>query len=221
MDDQIKIRGIRVELGEIKSIISNHPHIQEAVITAVSTDNYEKKIIAYIVPKSNQLDIKELRTYTQQKMPLYMVPEIFMKIKSIPLNSNGKVDRNRLPEPTSDEVRISDVNVPPTNITERKIKEVWVDILKQDNISINDNFFDVGGHSLLILQVKTKLELVFEKKIELMDLFQYPTIATLSARINNAGLDNTPFESLRAKGKDRRRALQDRRKRRENLNKQR
>ncbi|WP_335871248.1 amino acid adenylation domain-containing protein [Bacillus sp. 2205SS5-2] len=215
LDDQIKIRGIRVELGEIQSIISSHPLVKESVVITVLATNGDKRIAAYFVPHDDLVEIAELRAYVKEKIPSFMVPGAFIKIKAIPLNANGKVDRRNLPDPTiSFNERVSVLSISPKTEIEEKIGEVWKELLGVKHVGIHDNFFDIGGHSLLILQAKTKLAKLLRRDIPLVDFFQYPTISSLATQLTKEGEESLRFEKFKSRGSNRRNALQKRRNKR-------
>ncbi len=212
LDDQIKIRGIRVELGEIQSIIASHPLVKEAVVIPVLATNGDKRLTAYFLPQNAKLKVAELRAYVKGKLPSFMIPGAFVKIEAIPLNANGKVDRRKLPDPTISFNELPSVSsFPPTTELEEEIGEVWKELLGVRQVGIHDNFFDIGGHSLLILQAKTKLAKVLQRDIPLVDFFQYPTVSSLATHLSREGEESLRFDKSKDRGSNRRNALQQRR----------
>jgi amino acid adenylation domain-containing protein len=219
LDDQIKIRGIRVELGEIQSIIVGHPLVKDAVVITFLTTTGEKRLAAYFVPQSEKLEVAELRSYVIGKLPSFMIPQAFVKINSIPLNANGKVNRKKLPDPTNafNEL-VSVTSIPPSTELEEVISEMWKELLGVNQVGIHDNFFDIGGHSLLILQAKTKMAKLLKRDIPLVDFFQYPTVSSLATHLSKDEEESYRFGKSKDRGSNRRDALQQRRRQRQNKN---
>lgn len=215
LDDQIKIRGIRVELGEIQSIISSHPLVKEVVVITALTANGDKRLAAYFVPQNEKLEVVELRAYVKEKLPSFMIPGAFVKLEAIPLNANGKVDRRKLPDPTFSFNELLSVfsvsSISPTTELEEEIGEVWKELLGVSQVGIHDNFFDIGGHSLLILQAKTKLAKLLQRDIPLVAFFQYPTVSSLATHLSEDGEESSRFGKSKDRGSNRRNALQQRR----------
>jgi amino acid adenylation domain-containing protein len=175
LDQQVKIRGFRIELGEIESVLCAKAGVKQAVVM-VHEDEGEKRLIAYIVPlgKSEQ-PTAELRAYLKQKLPEYMVPAAFVILPELPLTPNGKVNRKALPMPEGTR-QTEKVYVAPRGEAERIIVKIWQDLLRVDAVGIDDNFFDLGGHSLLLVRMVSKLQDAFHKDITVVDLFQHPTV---------------------------------------------
>jgi acyl carrier protein len=197
-DDQIKLRGFRVELREIQSILNQHPGLKESVVvvsedlTDVTSDQQkietksfkpDKHLVAYVVPKNNSIIVSELRTFLRQKVPDYMVPRFFIQLESLPLTPNGKVDQRRLPSPhDSRQQHLQQLSEPRTE-TELLIAQVWEEVLRLERIGIDDNFFELGGHSLLVTKLVSKLGEIFRREISVRTLFEAPSIRTFAARI--------------------------------------
>jgi amino acid adenylation domain-containing protein len=183
IDEQVKIRGHRIELGEIRSVLSDHPGVAECVVIAGGEPD-EKRLAAYFVSKKTgaRISPNSLRIFLRDRLPEYMVPASFVELEALPLTAGGKVDRQVLPapEPPRDESEF----MPPQTRAERMIEEVWREVLRLDRVSIHSNFFDLGGHSLLMLQAQGKLQKVFNREISMVDLFKYPTINLLAEFID-------------------------------------
>lgn len=182
-DDQVKIRGFRIELDEIISAILNHPNIEQTVVVQHVDERQHKHIIAYVTYKDEKTHDEELRHYLNKRLPSYMIPSQFIELESIPLNPNGKLDKERLPPPfLSDENDYSS----PTSKMERQIATIWNKLLNKTHISITDNFFDIGGTSLLVIELVSIINrsLDISPKIGPVDLYQYPTIKGLAAFLN-------------------------------------
>ncbi|MEH2349573.1 MAG: amino acid adenylation domain-containing protein [Nostoc sp.] len=190
IDHQVKIRGFRIELGEIEMLLSQHPAVGENVVVVTEDSLGDKRLIAYIVPSAEYTDFQdslafkiydsELRNYLKERLPDYMLPSTFMMLESLPLTPSGKLDRRALPQPDYLRPELETTYVMPRNDVERIIAEVWQNILNIKKVGIQDNFFDIGGHSLNILQVYSKLRELLKANLAITDLFKYPTISALS-----------------------------------------
>jgi acyl carrier protein len=142
------------------------------------------RLVAYIEPRPGQkLTAGEMRAFLEKDLPDYMVPSYFVFLEAFPLNPNGKVDRKRLPMPSTDRPELATDYVSPRNDVERKIALIWQEVLGLEKVGINDNFFELGGHSLLLAKVNERLEQTFDQSFSMVDLFRYPTIAQLAKRI--------------------------------------
>jgi amino acid adenylation domain-containing protein len=183
-DNQVKIRGYRVELGEIENqIIKFGPEFAQVLVIPQKDISGTPCLVAYIVVGKLTPAINELREFLNRKLPDYMVPSDFVFIESFPLLPNGKIDQRALPAPQR-ERSLSDADViQPKNSLERFIAEVWQDVLKINNIGFNDNFFDLGGHSLLMMKVISKLSKKLNQKLTALELLQYTTIRKLAEYI--------------------------------------
>jgi len=179
-DFQVKIRGLRIELGEIESLLLKLNHISQCTVMLREDRAGDKRLVAYLVFEPGQ-DVAptDLRKYLLEKLPDYMVPHHFVRLDAMPLSPNGKTDRRALPKPEVD--RSTDESyIAPRNKTENVIAETWQDLLDVSNIGINDSFFDLGGHSLLVVKMLRRLKKSFTEDLTIVDLFQYPSIASLA-----------------------------------------
>ncbi len=159
LDNQVKIRGFRIELGEIGVALSQHPAVRETVVLAREDIPGNKRLVVYVVPGQKQAPtFNELRGFLQQKLPEYMVPSSFVFLDTLPLTPNGKVDRRALPAPDRTRPEPGETFVAPHSPLESLIAEVWKEVLGVDQVSVYDNFFDLGGHSLLSMKVVAHLE---------------------------------------------------------------
>ncbi|MBL7939470.1 MAG: amino acid adenylation domain-containing protein [Flavobacteriales bacterium] len=192
-DGQVKIRGFRVELGEIENAISTMPGIRDRVVMARKDLPGDHQLVAYIVPadfdpeidkKRGEALIAMVRRSLQERLPAYMLPSFHVLLNEIPLNPNGKVDKKKLPVPDRRAVQMTVEHVAPRNETERRIAEIWSKVLGLDNIGIHSSFFDLGGHSILGIQVLTQIEQQFGRTYGLNLLFRSPTIAELALELN-------------------------------------
>ncbi|WP_082209932.1 non-ribosomal peptide synthetase, partial [Fischerella sp. PCC 9605] len=187
IDHQVKLRGFRVELGEIEAFLVQHQAVREAVVVVREHNGDDKRLVAYVVPKSefcqddatsNQL-VQQLRDFLQQKLPGHMVPSAIVLLEALPLAPSGKVDRRALPVPSfKNESELG--FVAPRTPTEEIVADIWGQVLKQEHIGIHDNFFDLGGHSLLATQAISRLREAFKLELPLRCLFEAPTVAQLA-----------------------------------------
>ncbi|WP_193196878.1 non-ribosomal peptide synthetase [Nostoc sp. MG11] len=183
IDNQVKIRGFRIELGEIEGLLAQHLAVWENVVVVREDELNDKRLVAYVVPKTEQsLTVAELRRFLNDQLPSYMVPSAFVMLESLPLTSNGKIDRRALPAPESREGL--EVNfVAPRTPQEEILVKIWADILKVEPVGIHDNFFELGGNSLLGAQVISRLRVAFSIDLSLHRLFISPTVAELANNI--------------------------------------
>src|SRR5438093_381914 len=183
-DYQVKIRGHRIELGEVEAVVSQHPAVRETVVVAREDSPGDKRLVAYVVPRPDQTpQTGELRSYLKQKMPEYMVPTGFVMLEALPLTPNGKVDRRRLPAPDRSRPEHESGYVAPRNKVELRLVEVWQEALDIKPISVTDNFFDLGGHSLLAVRLFIQIEKSFGRSLPLATIFKAPTVEQLAAMI--------------------------------------
>jgi hypothetical protein len=231
LDDQVKLRGFRIELGEIEAVLQAHPAITGVVVVAgaegagqftrldqeSSSDGLPvsanpRRLVAYLTtaqppPPSHS----ELRRFLREKLPDYMVPSLFIWLEALPRLPNGKVDRRALPVPESWRPQPEAVYVAPGNAVQRTIVTIWQEVLQVEKVGIYDNFFDLGGHSLLMAKVWHKLHNRFHKTLSMVDMFQYPTVHALATYIsqeNKAPLAPPPTEALDEKLQAGKRRLQ-------------
>ncbi len=172
-DEQVKIRGFRIELAEIKNLLSKKEGIKDVVIVDWKKESGEKNLCSYIV-SDEEIKVPEMREYLSLKLPEYMIPTYFIRLDELPLTSNGKLDRKRLPVP---KVKIGSDYVAPDTEQEKKIADVWAEVLGLEKIGIHNNFFDLGGNSLDIIKLNSNLNEVFGRDIPLIIMFRYPTIS--------------------------------------------
>jgi surfactin family lipopeptide synthetase A len=206
VDHQVKIRGFRVELQEIETVLQTHPAVQDAVVIMREDQPGNKQLAAYLTSaQPAEPDVNDLRQFVKQRLPDYMVPAAFMVLESLPLTPNGKVDRRALPAPEP-ALRAETAYVKPQTETEAAIAAVWQDVLGLDRVGIHENFFEIGGHSLLVVQVHSRLEQVLAAELSVVDLFQYPTIHALAQYL---GQQNAPSSAEAAQNRGQRRTARD------------
>jgi acyl carrier protein len=183
-DLQIKIRGYRVEPGEIEAVLSQHPLVSQAVVV-FRGDEGRERLIAYVMSLHlRPANSDEVRQYLKQRLPDHMVPSAIVVLRSFPTTVNGKVDRGALPHP--EEIEKDRVMVAPQTSMEKELAGLWSELLNVADISVHDNFFDLGGHSLLATQLVSRMRRVFNKKLQLRTIFDSPTIAKLAPAIEGA-----------------------------------
>ena len=185
-DFQVKVRGFRVELGEIESRLNDHPGIAQCIVTATEKDRTNTICAYYTIHPAaggNRPTRAELRDYLDNLLPDYMVPAFLIELDEMPLNANGKINRKALPAP--DTAAMADTYVPPASETEKLLAEIWGEVLKIDQIGINDNFFDLGGHSLNATLVVSRIHKRLHVDCTIRSLFDCKTIAKLAEVIDS------------------------------------
>ncbi|GET38795.1 non-ribosomal peptide synthetase/type I polyketide synthase [Microseira wollei] len=201
IDNQVKLRGFRIELGEIEAVLATHPQVQETTVIVREDIQSDKRLVAYIVPKTKTEPnaalptVSELRSFLKSKLPDYMVPNAFVILEAIPLTPNGKIDRHNLPAPDQT-TRPDATYVMPQTRVEQIVAAVWQEMLHVEKVGIYDNFFELGGHSLLVVQVHHKLQEILGVKLSVVEMFQYPTIHSLSEHLSdNLGIQDASRQS--------------------------
>ena len=183
IDQQVKIRGYRIECGEIEQVLLKHPKIKQAIITYYQSKTGKKLVAYYIEQQGSNLTNEELREYLSQTLSEYMIPSVLIRLDSLPLTNNGKLDRKALPDPEF--AGNKDSYISPRNELEQKICQIWAEILGLDakKISIYDDFFNLGGNSILAIKLVNKINNNFQSHIKVSDIFVYKNIESLSTRI--------------------------------------
>ncbi|HVR95062.1 MAG TPA: amino acid adenylation domain-containing protein [Thermoanaerobaculia bacterium] len=195
LDHQVKVRGVRVEPGEVEAALLQHPGIREAAVVV-----RKERLAAYVVPRTEPPS--HLREYLLERLPEPMVPSWFMVLERLPLNPSGKVDRKALPLP---EVSIPARSyIAPRTPAEEVVAGIWAEVLGLSRVGIEDNFFELGGHSLLAVQVVSRVRQAFGVELPLRDLFEAPTVAGLAARLEESeeGEEERPAPSIRKISRD-------------------
>jgi amino acid adenylation domain-containing protein len=180
MDDQVKIRGFRIEPGEVTTVLTQHPDVVQAVVLARQDGLPDKRLVAYVVARADRPDlVDDLRTHLRKTLPEYMVPAHFVTLPALPLTPNGKIDRRALPAPGTERPSARPY-VAPRTATETRVAAVWADALGVDKPGVQDDFFDLGGHSLMAAQVVAALRGAFGVDVAMRHLFEHPTISGLA-----------------------------------------
>src|SRR5215472_8606316 len=189
-DFQVKVRGFRIELGEIEARLVEHGGVREAVVMVREDEGGEKRLVAYYTETAalNQTGAgaKELRAFLQGRLPEYMVPAAYVRLESMPLTANGKLDRKALPAPDSDAFA-RQVYEAPQGEMETAVAAIWAEVLKLERVGRRDNFFELGGHSLLAVRVVSRVRGLLGKQMKLTDLFTHPVLAELVQKLSAAG----------------------------------
>jgi len=196
VDLQVKIRGYRIELGEIESAISKFTGIKENAVVVHTDEQSEKVLVAYcVIDDGTELNETELRRFLKEKLPDYMIPSVIVLMEKLPLTANNKVDRKALPEPINLSSSVSKDYVEPTTDTEKKLALIWSSILKIEKIGILDNFFEIGGHSMIAVNMIIRIEKEFGIRLPLATLFEQSDIQKL-AKVIEAGITPDKWRSL-------------------------
>jgi amino acid adenylation domain-containing protein len=190
MDHQVKLRGYRIELGEIESALESHEGVEQAVVVMREDQPGMRRLVAYVLRKegATELNTAELHEHLLSRLPEYMLPTQWMELESFPLNSNGKIDRRKLPQPEAKECSAA-----PRDIVELELVKIWQEVLKTENVGIRDTFFHLGGHSLLAIQLQFLINQRLNKRVPLAALFERPTIEQLAGLLS----DHMPFAESR------------------------
>jgi non-ribosomal peptide synthase protein (TIGR01720 family) len=185
-DFQVKVRGFRIELGEIETVLARHPAVKECVVAARGDSDGPRRLVAYIVPAADQTpNVSSLREFLRETLPEYMVPAVFMVIEAFPLTANNKVDRARLPDPGDERPDLATEHVPPSSTTEITMARIWEEQLGVANVGVNDNFFDLGGDSLMALRMIMQANRA-GLSLAPVTIFRYQTIAELANAADEA-----------------------------------
>jgi amino acid adenylation domain-containing protein len=185
VDNQVKIRGHRIEPAEVEAVLNQHPAVRENVVVAhEGTSSAERHLVAYVVSTDQStLSTNRFRGFLKDKLPEFMVPSVFVALETLPLMPNGKVDRGALPLPETTRLELENVFVGPRTEAEQLVAQVWREVLKVEKIGVRDNFFELGGHSLTATQVIARLREAFRTELPLRFLFETPTVAELTHKI--------------------------------------
>ncbi|MGE3267196.1 MAG: amino acid adenylation domain-containing protein [Chloroflexota bacterium] len=199
LDQQVKIRGFRIELGEIEAVLGEHPAVRQSIVVAYESGQTGKRLAAYIVPTGEGgITTDEVRRHLRQKLPEYMVPTAILLLSNLPLNANGKIERGALPSPALAAPGECAPVITPSNAVEAQLVQLWEQLLDVSRVSITDNFFSLGGHSLLVVQLLAEIAKRFGTKVSLASFFQNATIQDLARTIANGQTtaEDAAFSSL-------------------------
>lgn len=185
LDRQVKLRGFRIELGEVEAALNSHSSIRENVVIIRDDGAGNERLIAYVVtePSPEELTSNELRRFLEEKLPAFMIPSAFITLDELPLTQNGKVDRKVLPAPGDQELPKEKGHVAPQTVVEQRLVEIWSEVMKLEKIGAADNFFDLGGHSLMATQIISRVRECFQTELTLRQFFASPTVAGLAQHV--------------------------------------
>jgi len=191
IDQQVKLRGFRIELEEIEAVLSQHQGVAEVVVTVREDAPGDKRLIAYLVPAQ---DGEAIEAFLRQKLPDYMIPSSFVMLDRLPLTSNGKVDKKSLPSVEGVRKQLQSEYKQPQGELEQLIAEIWRGVLKVDKVGREDNFFDLGGHSLLLAQAHGQLSQTLNRPLPLINMLEHPTVGSLARFLSREQGDSLPVE---------------------------
>nr|QEO74784.1 AMP-dependent synthetase and ligase [uncultured bacterium] len=195
LDHQVKVRGLRIELGEVEAVLRRHSFVAEAVVVAGEGAASCEQLVAYIVPRPGQSPTgSELRQFMMQTLPAYMVPGAFVMLKTLPLTSNGKVDRRSLPAPDQVDHESREKYVAPRTSVEKEIAAICAEVLGLESVGVNDNLFDLGCRSLMATKIIARIREVLHVDLPLLKMFEASTAAGIANYIQTPG--DVPLESL-------------------------
>ncbi|HEX6716533.1 MAG TPA: phosphopantetheine-binding protein, partial [Pyrinomonadaceae bacterium] len=184
-DEQVKVRGYRIELAEIEAVLREQPQVQEAVVVVSEPMPEDKRLLAYWVNRATTAAAtpSELRQYLLERLPHYMVPSAYIELPQMPLTPNGKIDRNALPSFDGKRAPMNVEFQAPRTLTEEMLATIWQDVLHVDRVGARDDFFELGGNSLLAMQVVARVREVFQLEMEIRSLFERTTIEGMAAAV--------------------------------------
>lgn len=207
-DGQIKLYGQRIEIGEIEIALGQHPQVRESAV-AVRPDSFgNSRLVGYVVLKSGEkVKVEALRRFLADKLPDYMVPPVFVMLKAMPLTHSKKIDRRALPEPDHVRPEMEQVYISPSTSLETTLTEIWRQVLGLDRVGIQDNFFDLGGTSILAAKVAVLVEQAIKSELPIVKLFQYPNISSLANYLSQSESDQPSYERIQDRARLRKAAL--------------
>jgi len=208
IDDQLKIRGFRVEPGEIESVLNQHSGVRDCVVVARKDDTRSKRLIVYVVPKQQPSPTAgDLRHFLRQRLPDYMVPSIFVLLDALPRTPHGKLDRHALPAAGHAGFDSGKTLVEPRDPVEKALTKIWAQLLRLDSVGVHDDFFDLGGDSLLTIQIISRVRKAFRVEISVRSIFETPTVAGLAVlirQVKDSGAESASTEITPTRRRSRR-----------------
>jgi amino acid adenylation domain-containing protein len=194
-DRQVKVRGFRVELGEIEAALAKHPDVREVAVLAREDQPGERRLVAYVAPYPEREAVAgELRAFLKERLPEHMVPTAFVNLAALPLNSSGKVDRRALPAPDASRPALAAEYVAPGTPAEEGVAAIWCEVLGLERVGVHDDFYELGGHSLLLPQVMHRLRRDFQVEVPLRSLADETTVAGLALTVEELLLEQIERE---------------------------
>ena len=193
MDQQVKIRGQRIEPGEVEAVLARHRAVRQVAVVPREDPPGTRRLVAYLVAHEGAAPTAgDLRGFLLERLPEYMVPAAFVLLDALPLTPNGKVDRRVLPAPGEVAPELERAYVAPATALEQTVAEVWREALGTGAVGVHDNFFDLGGHSLLLAQVQAGLREALRRDVRIVELFEHPTVASLARHLARSGQESPP-----------------------------
>ncbi|MBW8874483.1 MAG: amino acid adenylation domain-containing protein [Acidobacteria bacterium] len=186
LDTQVKVRGFRIELGEIETALGEHPKVRETVVLVREDAPGDRRLVAYVVPREEAVEAGELRVHLRERLPEYMVPAAFVFLDAMPVTANGKLDRKALPAPERSRAADGEGFVAPRNAAEELLAATWTEVLGLDRVGVHDNFFTLGGHSLIATRLVARVRETFGVELTLRRLLDGPTVAEVAAAVAEA-----------------------------------
>lgn len=207
-DNQVKVRGFRIETGEIEAVLIQHPQVWGVVVIARKDPLGDTRLIGYIVPvQGEKPTVESLRGFLQEKLPYYMVPTVFVPMEEFPLTPNKKIDRKALPDPDHERPEMDQHYVSPSTDSEKIMTDIWCQVLGLDRVGVHDNFFDLGGNSLLSTQIMSRVQKELGINVSVIKLFQYSTISSLVHYLNLNGSDQPSYQKVQKRAQRRKAAI--------------
>ncbi len=205
LDGQVKLYGQRVEIGEIEVALRQHPSVRQAAVTARQDAFGNLRLVGYVVPEPGQKPpVESLRSFVGERLPDYMVPAVFVTMESFPLTHNDKIDRGALPEPDGTRPEMEEVYVSPSTTSEKSLSDIWCRVLGLDRVGTNDNFFDLGGSSILAVRIIASIQEELGIEIPVVKLFQYPNISLMAKYLSQNQSDEPSYEDIQKRAQRRR-----------------
>ena len=196
IDNQVKVRGFRMELGEVQAVLDQSPLVHASTVLA-QPDGASKRLVAYVVVEDGAArDTEALRAHLKEQLPAYMVPQAFVYLDQLPLNSNGKVNRHQLPLPEDGAAGGLAASALPRTRTEAVLATIWEEVLGQAAVGVHDDFFALGGHSLVAVKVVARVQQAFGVDLPVRVLFEQPTVAEVAARVDDLAREHRPYREL-------------------------
>jgi amino acid adenylation domain-containing protein len=203
-DTQVKVRGYRIELGEIEAVLSTHPGVTQGVVVVREDTPGDQRLVGYVVVAAGtRFDDESARSTLRTRLPEYMVPNLFVTVDSLPLTPNGKIDRKMLPKPQGVAASVrksaSDSAAVLMTMPQQRVAAVWREVLRLDHVGLYNNFFDLGGHSLLLVKLQSALKREFGRDLALVELFQRTTVAAQAERLSAPSVDSDALKRAQAR----------------------
>jgi amino acid adenylation domain-containing protein len=192
LDQQVKVRGFRIEPAEVEAALAEHPSVREVAVVARADRPGEKRLVAYLVADAPVPSVTAFRAFLKERLPEYMVPSAFVALDAFPLSPNGKLERSVLPAPDGVRPELESAYVEPRTGTERTLADIWAEVLGVERVGAEDDFFDLGGHSLLATRVVSRIREALGAEMPLRALFEHPTLEALAEQVADAAASTLP-----------------------------